>query len=66
VFAERLFSNRVRGSDPALLAASVLLFLAMLPLHAEAPRRQRAFIANALRLFVELDAAGGAMPGGNR
>jgi hypothetical protein len=54
VFAERVFSNTVRGSDPAILAVSVLLFLAMLPLHAESAARQRAFVANALRLFVEV------------
>ena len=62
LFAERLFSNTVRGSDPAVLAASVLLFLAMPPLHDESPTRQRAFLANALRLFVELD----GHPGGAR
>jgi hypothetical protein len=55
LFAERVFSETVRGSDPAILAASVLLFLAMLPLHGESPVRQRAFVANALRLFIELD-----------
>jgi hypothetical protein len=55
LFAERVFSNTVHGSGPEILAASVLLFLAMLPLHAESPRRQRAFVANALRLFAELD-----------
>lgn len=64
LFAERRFSNTVRGDDPAILAASVLLFLAMLPLHDEAPARQRAFVANALRLFVELDR--GADRGPNR
>jgi hypothetical protein len=31
----------------------VLLFLSMLPLHHDNPRRQQAFIANALRLFRE-------------
>jgi hypothetical protein len=29
----------------------------MLPLHSDRPDRQRAFIANALRLYAELDAA---------
>jgi hypothetical protein len=57
LFAERAFGGSWRGTDPAILAASVLLFLAMLPLHDDAPARQRAFIANALRLFVELEAA---------
>jgi hypothetical protein len=34
------------------------LFLSMLPLHADRPDRQAAFIANALRLYAELDRAG--------
>jgi hypothetical protein len=33
------------------------LFLSMLPLHADRPDRQRAFIANALRLFLSLQSA---------
>ena len=36
-------------------AITVTLFLAMLPLHADRPDRQAAFIANALRLFADLD-----------
>ncbi len=35
-------------------AISVLLFLSMLPLHGDAPERQRALLANALRLFLML------------
>ncbi len=31
----------------------ILLFLSMLPLHADRPDRQQAFLANALRLYVE-------------
>lgn len=31
----------------------ILLFLSMLPLHADRPDRQKAFLANALRLYVE-------------
>ena len=31
----------------------ILLFLSMLPLHADRPDRQNAFLANALRLYVE-------------
>jgi len=34
----------------------VLLFLSMLPLHREAPLRQRGLLANALRLFREMPA----------
>lgn len=37
-------------------AAMVSLFLSMIPLHADRPDRQLAFKANALRLFLELDA----------
>lgn len=33
----------------------VLLFLSMLPLHSDAPKRQEAFFANALRIFSEID-----------
>jgi len=36
-------------------AISISLFLSMLPLHADRPDRQRAFIANALRLYTRLD-----------
>ena len=36
-------------------AISATFFLSMLPLHADRPDRQRAFIANALRLFADLD-----------
>lgn len=44
-----------RVSDPEILALTIHLFLSMLPLHADRPDRQRAFLANALRLFVLLD-----------
>jgi hypothetical protein len=30
----------------------VLLFLSMLPLHADSPARQRALMANAIRLYL--------------
>ena len=38
-----------------ILATMVSLFLSMVPLHADRPDRQRAFIANALRLFSALE-----------
>jgi hypothetical protein len=41
----------VAFSDPAVMATTVLLFLSMLPLHSDRPDRQRAFLANALRLY---------------
>lgn len=46
-----------RVSDPEILALTIHLFLSMLPLHADRPDRQRAFLANALRLFVVLDSS---------
>jgi len=36
-------------------AVTVSLFLSMIPLHADKPERQKAFVANALRLFLELE-----------
>jgi hypothetical protein len=49
-----LYSTSVNGitfDDPAVSAALVSLFLSMLPLHADRPDRQMAFLANALRLY---------------
>lgn len=43
------------GDDRVVRAISAGLFLSMLPLHADRPDRQAAFIANALRLFLEID-----------
>jgi hypothetical protein len=43
------------GLDPAVRAVMAGLFLSMLPLHADRPDRQQAFVANAMRLFLELD-----------
>jgi hypothetical protein len=37
-------------------ALTICLFLSMLPLHADRPDRQNAFIANALRLYCQLEA----------
>lgn len=45
----------VRGRSVPVQAVTVSLFLSMIPLHADKPERQMAFIANALRLFLELD-----------
>lgn len=41
-----------RQTAPAI---SVLLFLSMLPLHADSSDRQTALLANAMRLFMDLD-----------
>jgi hypothetical protein len=46
----------VRGLSEPVRAVTTSLFLSMLPLHAERPDRQQAFVANALRLWRELDA----------
>ncbi len=46
----------VGGRSPEVMALACGLFLSMLPLHADRPERQTAFVANALRLFRELDA----------
>ena len=47
----------LRPAEAASHAVCVLLFLSMLPLHADDPRRQRALLANAMRLFTGLEAA---------
>ena len=44
-----------RIGDPENTALAVHLFLSMLPLHADRPDRQVAFLANALRLFASLE-----------
>jgi hypothetical protein len=44
------------GLSESVRAVTVSLFLSMLPLHADRPDRQQAFVANALRLWRELDA----------
>jgi hypothetical protein len=48
----------IQGLNPGTLeikALTIALFLAMLPLHADRPDRQIAFIATALRLYNNLD-----------
>lgn len=52
-FEEFLFAGR-KPSDWGCAEVQVLLFLSMLPLHADQPRRQLAFLANALRLYLRL------------
>lgn len=46
-----------------LMPITVLLFLSMLPLHADRPDRQRAMLANALRLYVHMERRSGATDG---
>jgi hypothetical protein len=45
----------VRAGSAEIRAITTGLFLSMLPLHADRPDRQDAFIANALRLYAALD-----------
>ncbi|MCJ2006268.1 aminoglycoside phosphotransferase family protein [Methylobacterium sp. J-092] len=47
----------VVSSSSEVRALTTGLFLSMLPLHADRPERQRAFIASSLRLYSELDKA---------
>lgn len=53
-FAARRFAG-MGVAEAAALPISVLLFLAMLPLHADSAARQAALLANALRLFRLMD-----------
>lgn len=53
-FSTRLFAG-LSVESAAAPAIGVLLFLSMLPLHADNPMRQRAFLANAMRLFLAMD-----------
>jgi len=41
-----------------VMAVTTTLFLSMLPLHADKPKRQCALLANGLRLFLDLDQMG--------
>lgn len=60
---EAFLAHRFAGlglEEAAAPAIGVLLFLSMLPLHADDPARQDAFLANAMRLFLLLDRGGPA------
>ncbi|MBU2977224.1 aminoglycoside phosphotransferase family protein [Alteromonas sp. C1M14] len=46
--------NKCGYSEKEILAITIHLFLSMLPLHSDRPDRQKAFIANAIRLFEKL------------
>lgn len=46
--------GQARADTDEIKAITVGLFLSMLPLHADQPSRQRAFVANALRLYAGL------------
>lgn len=55
---EKLFKNNILLQsgycEKEILAITIHLFLSMLPLHFDNPLRQKAFIANALRLYDDL------------
>ncbi|UYM18514.1 hypothetical protein [Endozoicomonas euniceicola] len=55
---QEIYRHIVFGQSPAteryVLAITIHLFLSMLPLHFDRPQGQLAMIANALRLYVEL------------
>ncbi len=52
-FREQIVSKS-NYSESEILAITIHLFLSMLPLHSDHLERQQAFIANALRLFTQL------------
>lgn len=52
LFAATAFAGR-RPAQWQCHPAMVLLFLSMLPLHADDPRRQQALMANGIRLYLE-------------
>jgi hypothetical protein len=52
LFAETSFAGQ-RPAQWQCHPAMVLLFLSMLPLHADDPRRQQALMANGIRLYLE-------------
>lgn len=57
-FVDATSKFRIEGRgvrDQGTMAATVLLFLSMIPLHSDRPDRQTAFLANALRLYTELE-----------
>lgn len=46
--------NGVKVNNEEIKSIAILLFISMVPLHADRPKRQQAFVANALRLYDEL------------
>ena len=51
IFMEKSLLLEISNKD--IIAPTILLFLSMIPLHFDKPRRQEAMLANALRLYVE-------------
>lgn len=54
LFISRQFSG-LQIEQSAAPAICILLFLSMLPLHADRPDRQQALVANSMRLFLKLN-----------
>jgi hypothetical protein len=58
LWLERAAAERTMGGvklgAPEVMAVTTTLFLSMLPLHADKPKRQWALLANGLRLFLDL------------
>jgi hypothetical protein len=52
-FLDKKF-NGISMNDSFFYALNIHLFLSMIPLHSEDQRRQHAFLANALRLYIDL------------
>lgn len=53
IFRQIFFADNP-GLEQEILAINVLLFLSMVPLHSDRPAAQQAMVANALRLYREL------------
>jgi hypothetical protein len=52
---DRFRVDGVHAGGREVRALTICLFLSMLPLHSDRPDRQRAFVANALRLYAHLE-----------
>ena len=52
LFKSKLFFNNMSYLE--VMPETILLFFSMLPLHADKPRRQMAFVANGLRLYSNM------------
>ena len=61
-FLRELVVDGVAAGSAEVQAIVIGLFLSMLPLHSDRPDRQRAFVANALRLHAALPASTRAAP----
>ena len=53
IFLDKEF-NGISMNHNFFYALNIHLFLSMIPLHSEDPKRQHAFLANSLRLYIEL------------